>query len=110
LDATALDRAFFDTNVLVYAFDVEEPEKQAVAQRLLAEIPLIVVSGQVLGEFYWTVTRKLPRAIAVESARSLVEWFSYMTVVPIDHELVRGAQRFFPDRLVEEVGVRARIA
>jgi predicted nucleic acid-binding protein len=91
LDDSAHDRAFFDTNVLVYAFDTEEPEKQAVAQRLIAETPLIVLSAQVLGEFYWTATRKLSQPLPADSARALVEWFSYMTVVPLDHKLVRSA-------------------
>ncbi len=29
------DRVFFDTNVLVYAFDQSEPEKRAVAKELM---------------------------------------------------------------------------
>lgn len=91
MDASGRGRAFFDTNILVYAFDTEEPEKQAIAQRLVAETPLIVLSAQVLGEFYWTATRKLPQPLPRDQARSVVEWFSYMTVVAINDDLVRSA-------------------
>ena len=49
-----------DTNVLVYLFDGDAPDKQARAQELLREErDRLVASVQVLGEFYVTVTRKL---------------------------------------------------
>src|SRR5712692_5502110 len=52
--------AFFDTNVLVYLFDRTVAAKQKRAQALLSELaPSIVISTQVLQEFYVTVTRKL---------------------------------------------------
>lgn len=66
------DRAFLDTNVLVYAFDADSPVKQAIARRLLEELALrgrCVLSTQVLQELFVTVTRK--RAVAPpEAARS----------------------------------------
>jgi predicted nucleic acid-binding protein len=54
---------FLDTNVLVYARDRSELIKGPHAQDLLSKIfqkgpPLISV--QMLSEFFWTVTRKLP--------------------------------------------------
>lgn len=51
---------FVDTNVLVYLFDNDSREKQSQARQLLKkEADNIVLSTQVLGEFYVTVTRKL---------------------------------------------------
>jgi len=53
------DVLFFDTNVLVYLFDEDEPRKQAIARALLRDSTDIRLSTQVLAEFYVTVTRKL---------------------------------------------------
>jgi predicted nucleic acid-binding protein len=59
------DKAFLDTNVLVYAFDRDEPAKCERAQAVLASAKpgALTVSAQVLGEFYVTVTRKLARPL-----------------------------------------------
>ena len=57
-----VDVLFLDTNVLVYAFDRNEPVKGPLAENLLNGVFAAgwpIVSGQVLSEFYWTVTRKL---------------------------------------------------
>lgn len=86
-------RAFFDTDVLVYLFDTADGAKQAHAQSLLRETPTasVVVSAQVLGEFYWATTRKLATPLDDETARSAVERLARFTVVSLDKELVRGA-------------------
>jgi predicted nucleic acid-binding protein len=54
--------AFFDTNVLIYADDASSPAKQARAISLIAEHQRegsLVVSLQVLQEYYAAATRKL---------------------------------------------------
>ena len=54
--------AFFDTNVLVYADDGSAPAKQARAISLIVEHRRdnsLVISLQVLQEYFATVTRKL---------------------------------------------------
>jgi predicted nucleic acid-binding protein len=47
-------RTFFDTNVLLYLFDVGEPEKSEAARRAFGDTQPgdLVVSTQVLQEFY----------------------------------------------------------
>src|SRR5229473_3271201 len=63
------DSTFFDTNVLVYLFDRNAAAKQRRAQALLADLtPSIVISTQVLQEFYVTVTRKLSPALSPKDA------------------------------------------
>ena len=55
-------RSFFDTNVLVYADDENEPVKQRRSRHLWAEHRrggTGVISLQVLQEYFVTVTRKL---------------------------------------------------
>ena len=77
----ALMSIFVDTNVLVYARDASEPEKQQRAQAWMAalwESRAGRTSVQVLNEFYVTVTRKLSPAMPVADARAdvldLGEW------------------------------------
>ena len=53
---------FVDTNVPAYVFDDDSTGKQETARQLFDHSAgRIVLSTQVLGEFYVTVTRKLAR-------------------------------------------------
>lgn len=48
------DRVFLDTNILIYAYDEHEPQKQRKAQSILSqaiEEEKSVLSAQVLGGF-----------------------------------------------------------
>ena len=86
------DRVFVDTNVWVYAVDAGEPAKQAVARALLAGARSeLVLSAQVLGEFYVTATRKLAAAVEPQVAARMVSEMARLPVVPIDAESVRAA-------------------
>ena len=62
---------FLDTNVLVYLFDVDAPDKKATAESIFREHTGIRFSTQVLEEFYVTVTRKLGRPMHPEQALML---------------------------------------
>ena len=87
-------RLFFDTNVLVYAYDRGNPAKQSAAQRLIEQSLLAetgCLSAQVLSEFYVTVTRKLPVPLAPEAAAVIVHLLSRMPVTEIDVTLVHRA-------------------
>jgi len=87
-------RTFLDTNVLVYLFDTSAPAKQATAQAILgaedAEATL-VISTQVLQEFYVTVTRKLAKPLSPEEAEEAVRNLAGLSVVEIDVALVLEA-------------------
>ena len=84
--------AFLDTNVLVYAFDASEPAKRARAVALLEDEALdVVVSAQVLNEFYWTVTRKLDPKVPDDVAQDVVRGLALGRVVPVDAALVEEA-------------------
>ena len=83
---------FVDTNVLVYLFDADSPGKQARARELLREEGNgIVVSAQVLGEFFVTVTRKLAVPLSPEAAAQAIDAFCQFRVQTLDSELVRSA-------------------
>lgn len=82
-------RRFFDTNILVYAQDGRDPAKRALAQSLVAEAiedEELVVSTQVLAEFYATVLRR--KILAPASALALVRLWSENDVVPQTPELL----------------------
>lgn len=68
-------RTFVDTNVLIYAHDVDAKEKHDTARSVLRELWSErngVLSTQVLQEFYVNVTRKIPRPLSKPSARLVV--------------------------------------
>lgn len=90
----SVERAFVDTNVLIYLFDDESPAKKARAQVLLDEkADRIVLSTQVLGEFYVNVTRKLEIPLSQDAAARAVEDFSRLEVQSVTAELVLAAVR-----------------
>jgi len=81
---------FVDTNIFVYAYDVDEADKRDRAVELVSSLWATrsgVVSTQVLQEFYVTVTRKLRRPMHRTDARAIVNTLSYwpvQTVEPAD--------------------------
>jgi predicted nucleic acid-binding protein len=86
-----------DTNVLVYAYDRSEPEKQAKAIALLDRLSATgsgALSAQVLGEFFVTVTRKLTAPLSVERAlESLENYLASWTVFDTTSLVVLEASR-----------------
>jgi len=77
------DKTFVDTNVLIYAHDIDAKAKQETAKRVLQQLwseRTGVLSMQVLQEFYVNVTRKLPRPLSKESARLVVSTYSIWCV------------------------------
>ncbi|MCZ0941583.1 MAG: PIN domain-containing protein [Gammaproteobacteria bacterium] len=88
------DLWFVDTNVLAYVFDDDSPRKQKVSGELLdEEADRIVLSTQVLSEFYVTVTRKLGRPLAIEQAIEALDALRELPVHTIGAEVVRSAVR-----------------
>jgi len=64
---------FVDTNILVYARDSSESEKQPVAKKWLGFLwanELGRISAQIMNEYYVTVTQKLKPGLAKEQARA----------------------------------------
>ncbi|MDY6792440.1 MAG: PIN domain-containing protein [Thermodesulfobacteriota bacterium] len=85
---------FFDTNILVYAYDSHEPDKQKKAQDMLKQGIIngnAVISTQVLGEFFTVVTRRIPQPISVFDASEIINNVSVMNVQEIDLLIVKRA-------------------
>ncbi len=73
------DRTFVDTNVLIYAHDVDATSKHETANSVLRELweeRSGVLSPQVLQEFYVNVTRKILHPIPKKSARLVVSSYA----------------------------------
>lgn len=77
------DKTFVDTNVLIYAHDVDAKAKHKVAKDVLRDLWSErggVVSMQVLQEFYVNVTRKIASPIPKDAARMVVNTYAVWCV------------------------------
>ena len=85
---------FVDTNVLVYARDASEPEKQP---RALAWMDWLWsqqsgrLSTQVLQEYYQTVTRKLKPGLDSDIARADIRDLAAWNPITINHPVLERA-------------------
>ena len=73
------DKVFVDTNILIYAHDVDAKSKHKVAKSVLAELWSLrtgVLSMQVLQEFYVNVTRKIPTPLSKNAAHNVVNTYA----------------------------------
>ncbi len=110
-------KSFVDTNVVVYAAD-ENPAyraKRDAAVELLAREPeSLVLSTQVLQEFYHVVTRRLAKPLDPGRAAAAARALTKIDVVAADAELVlaaidtsRSAQISIWDALIIEAAHQA---
>lgn len=73
------DKTFVDSNILIYAHDIDAGAKRQRAAAVLEslwESNLGVLSPQVLQEFYVNVTRKIARPLPRKSARAVVDAYA----------------------------------
>lgn len=87
-------RAFFDTNVLVYAHDASEPRKRDIARALLLEhlgTDTLYTSTQVLAEYFSVVTTKGKTRMEPGAAGWLVQQLPAEAVVALGPEGLRAA-------------------
>jgi len=87
-------KVFVDTNVLVYARDSAEPQKQKQALAWMSHLWKTRtgrLSFQVLQEFYLTVTQKLDPGLEPERARQDVRLLFSWLPVQIDSRVIETA-------------------
>jgi predicted nucleic acid-binding protein len=88
------DKIFVDTNVLVYAHNLDAGEKHLVSRDLVSklwETRTGVLSTQVFQEFIVTVTRKVPSPISVAQAKRIVRNYSAWELVVNDSKIILQA-------------------
>jgi predicted nucleic acid-binding protein len=111
---------FVDTNVLAYAHDRSETDKQPVARAHLEALwrdRTGALSTQVLQELYVVATRKLGQPMERATARRLVGLYAEWPVVHVDVPLILAASELeehhtlsFWDALIVEAARRAGAA
>jgi predicted nucleic acid-binding protein len=117
MSAALAGRKFFDTNVLVYLHDRDDPRKRAVASEILeaaVRSDEVVLSTQVLQEFFVVTTGPAKAVLDVEAAEAQVRRYSRLEVVGSDAALVllaiqrqRSSRVSFWDALIVEAALRA---
>ena len=88
------DRRFIDTNVVVYAYDSDAPEKQADARKLLRNGILnddLVISAQVLGQVFNAVTRRIEQPMTADEASAAIDVLNPIPIIDLDLQLVQRA-------------------
>jgi predicted nucleic acid-binding protein len=89
------DKTFVDTNVLIYAHDVDAKAKHEVAESILRELwsqRTGAVSMQVLQEFYVNVTRKIASPLPKGVARLVVNTYSIWCIETTPAEIAAAFQ------------------
>jgi len=84
------DRTFVDTNILVYAHDLDAGKKHGLAKQVVTELwenRSGVLSTQVIQEFYVTLTRKIPaplkKSTVIRIIKSFLNWEIVINDAPI---------------------------
>jgi predicted nucleic acid-binding protein len=88
------DKFLIDSNIIVYAYDKNEPAKQSIAQKILTSAikeEFAILSVQVLGEFFVVVTRRIKNPLSVYEAEKIVNILATLPVSEIDLLLVKRA-------------------
>jgi predicted nucleic acid-binding protein len=83
-------RTFVDTNVLIYAHDVDASVKHEIAKNVLRELWSLrtgAVSMQVLQEFYINVTRKIATPVPKDTARLVVTSYAIWCIETTPSEI-----------------------
>ncbi len=115
-------KAFFDTNILLYGLmpatgNSKDGMKHNVAARLIdeyVEADELVISTQVMSEFFVNATRKDKGSLTHSAAALVLDQMSLLDVISIDNELVLQAavrmqrsQISYWDGLIVEAALRA---
>jgi predicted nucleic acid-binding protein len=85
------DKVFVDTNILVYAHDLDAGNKHDQAAEIVSQLWESrngVLSTQVLQEFYVTLTRKVSSTLSKLEARKLVQKYSHWHLVLNDPSII----------------------
>lgn len=82
---------FLDTNILVYAFDLAEAEKQPIAYKILQQATQgrekFHISNQVLAELSRTLTHKLAKPYTQEETIEILTLFQLPTWIIYSYRL-----------------------
>jgi len=90
------DKVFLDTNILIYAHDMDAGLKHDVALSIIEKIweeETGIISTQVIQEFYVNVTRKIPNPITPVQARGIIfNYFSWQVEAVEPHTILSASE------------------
>ncbi len=90
------DKIFVDTNILVYANDGSDKPKQECCKQIILDgiqNENMVLSTQVLSEFFVTVTKKIKEPLPVEIAKREIILLKAAEIVDVDyHSILKAIQ------------------
>lgn len=87
------DKIFLDTNVLIYLYSTDEPQKRRCIEYLLSKLDLdnVIISTQVINEFINVLhkKRKVPLLTLIKTVDDLLKLFNviHVTKNTIQHAL-----------------------
>ncbi len=87
-----MSKVFLDTNVLVYALDQHDREKQRVCRNILRQLQdanRAVISTQIMQEFFVVATRKL--GVDPLKAKSILQTLGHIETVSVSPALIYEA-------------------
>jgi len=87
-------KAFVDTNILIYAHDLDAGHRNKVSATILRDLwenKTGIISTQVLQEFYVNVTRKISNPLPKSQARGIIESYLVWPVELTDGHTVLAA-------------------
>jgi len=87
-------KVFLDTNVLIYAHDTSAGRKHDLARETVLELwnrTNGLLSTQVLQEFFFTITRKIPTPLKLREGRKIIEDLLSWDVVVNDGRSILAA-------------------
>ena len=88
------DNVFLDTNILIYAHDMDAGSKHDTAVSIIEnmwEEETGVISTQVIQEFYVNVTRKIPNPLTHARARGIIVNYFSWHVEPVEPDTILSA-------------------
>lgn len=91
------DRPFIDTNILIYALDLDAGVKHQRASGIIRSLwgdRGGILSTQVLQEFHVNVTRKLASPLSAAAARGVIDSYRAWQVETIDVDTVLRASEY----------------
>jgi len=84
------DKVFLDTNILIYAYSIDEPKKKEKVEHILKNIKNIIISTQVINEFINVMLRK--QKLKPDLLNNLInELYNNFEISPIDLIIIQKA-------------------
>lgn len=86
------DKIFLDTNILIYAYSIDEPSKKNIVSKILTSYEYIIISTQTINELINVLTKK--KKIPYSQVSLVIEeLFQKFIVEIVDESVIKEAVR-----------------